>query len=92
MLNLPPFPDNTPSDWKGMTLREIQMRRMLVQARMEIEKYRMDISLTRLRDNNPLTKFGSFTSRLAGAFSIAEYIFFGIKAIKWIWPFFRSKK
>ena len=75
-----------------MTLREIQMRRMLVQARMEIEKYRMDISLTRLRDSDPLAKFGSFTSRLAGAFSIAEYIFFGIKAIKWIWPFFRGKK
>lgn len=94
MINLPPYP-NEPIDpsWKGLTLQEIQMRRTLVQARMEIQKFKMSAQVDGMRQRAPI--FGgpqSLFSRLSGAFTLAEYGAVAIKTLKLISPFLRRKK
>lgn len=41
MINLPPYPKDTEPQWEGLTLEQMQMRRTLVQARMEIQKFKL---------------------------------------------------
>ncbi|MDE5661703.1 MAG: hypothetical protein K2F91_01930 [Muribaculaceae bacterium] len=93
MINLPPFPNEPVPDWRGLTLREIEMRRALVQARMEIQKFKMSAHVDGVRQRTPF--FGgpqSLFSRLSGAFTIAEYGFFAMKAFKLISPLFRKRR
>lgn len=89
MINLPPFHnDPTGDDWAGMTLQEIQMRRALVQARMEVQKFKLNMAVERLQNNNPLGNTNSWLTRVAGAFSWVEYAFMAFKIFKW----FRNRK
>ncbi|MBO4978620.1 MAG: hypothetical protein J6C67_07915 [Muribaculaceae bacterium] len=92
MINLPPYPELPPSNWQGMTLREIQMRRTLVQARMEIQKYKMNIAIEGARQKLPFFGGSGVLSRLAGAFSFAEYAFMAIRLFRLAAPLFKRKK
>ncbi|MBD5234150.1 MAG: hypothetical protein HDS65_08245 [Bacteroidales bacterium] len=93
MINLPPYPERPAEQWPGLTLHEIQMRRALVQARMEIQKFKISAQTSSYRDK--VSFFGgsnSLFSRVSGVISIAEYAFLGIKALRFITPFIRRKK
>lgn len=93
MINLPPYPKKQASNWGGMTLQEIQMRRTLVAARMEIKKFQMASQIEAMKSRTPV--FGgsnSLFSRLSGAFTMAEYAFFAIKVFRLMSPLFRRKK
>ena len=93
MINLPPYPKAPENNWKGLTLDEIRMRRALVQARMEIQKYKLSGQIDSMRERTPL--FGgsaSLFSRLTGALSFAEYAFFAIRLVKLVSPIFRKKR
>lgn len=93
MISLPPYPKPTGPQWRGMTLQEIQMRRTLVQARMEIQKFKLASQSEAMKNRAPL--FGganSIFSRVSGAFTVAEYAFFGIRLIRLISPLFRRRK
>lgn len=93
MINLPPYNKTPDPQWKGLTLDEIRMRRALVQARMEIQKYRLGTQLESVRERTPL--FGgssSLFSRLTGALSFAEYAFLAVRLFRMVAPIFRSKK
>lgn len=93
MINLPPFPKDTGPVWKGMTLREIEMRRTLVQARMEIQKFKLTANVEAMKTRAPL--FGgsnSLFSRLSGAFTMAEYAFVAVRLFRMVSPLFRKKK
>jgi len=93
MINLPPYPNETPSDWKGLTLQQIQMRRTLVQARMEIQKFKMSSQIDRYRRRSPVfCTPDSLFSRLTGALTLAEYGFIAIKAFRFISPLFKGRK
>lgn len=92
MINLPPFPKNENPDWHGMTLDEIRMRRIVVQTRMEIEKYRMGAGIESARQGTPLLGSDGIVGRLARVFSIAEYAFMAFKLVRLISPVFRKKK
>ena len=93
MINLPPYPDSLPPDWDGLTLREIQMRRALVQARMEIQKFKMSAHIDSARQRAPFFKGpSSLFNRLSGAFTMAEYAYFALKAYKIVSPFFKKRK
>lgn len=92
MINLPPYPDLPPSNWRGMTLREIQMRRTLVQARMEIQKYKMSNAIDGARRKLPFFGGTGVLSRVAGAFSFAEYAFMAVKLFRMVSPLFKRKK
>ncbi len=93
MINLPPYPQNSTPDWGGMTLQEIQMRRTLLAARMEIKKFQMASQLKAMKSKAPV--FGgpnSLFSRLSGAFTLAEYGLFAIKIFRLVSPMFRGRK
>ena len=93
MFNLPPYPQASGPTWGGMTLHEIQTRRTLVQARMEIQKFKMTSQITDMKTKAPV--FGgsnSLFSRLSGAFTLAEYGFFAIKIYRMMAPIFRKRK
>ena len=93
MINLPPYPKAPENNWKGLTLDEIRMRRALVQARMEIQKYKLNGQIEGMRERTPL--FGGSSSlfpRLTGALSFAEYAFMAVRLIKLVSPIFRRKK
>lgn len=93
MINLPPYPQNTTPGWSGMTLQEIQMRRTLLAARMEIKKFQMASQLEAMKSKAPV--FGgpnSLFSRLSGAFTLAEYGLFAIKIFRLVSPMFRRRK
>lgn len=93
MFKLPPFPQPAGPQWGGMTLDEIRMRRTLVQARMEIQKFKMTAQMESMKASAPL--FGgsnSIFSRVSGVFSVAEYGLFAFKIIRMILPFLRRKK
>ncbi len=97
MINLPPYHNSPASpgapDWEGLTLREIEMRRTLVQARMEIQKFKLNGQLDGIRQSTSrFTDVSSVFSRLTGVFSVAEYAFFAVKAFRLISPLFRRKK
>ena len=93
MISLPPYPNDPVPDWRGLTLREMQMRRALVQARMEIEKFKMSAHIASARNRAPIFGgSGSLFSRLTGALSIAEYAFFAVKAFRLVAPIVRRKK
>ncbi len=93
MLNLPPYPQNPQqNDWSGHTLEEIRMRRVLVQARMEIEKYKLEKAFNNAKSNTIFGGSGSAVSRIANTFSWMEYGFFIMKAIRTIRSVFRKKK
>lgn len=93
MINLPPYPKAPDNGWKGLTLDEIRMRRALVQARMEIQKYHLQTHLEGMRERTPL--FGgssSLFSRITGALSCAEYAFLAVRLFRMVAPIFRNKK
>lgn len=93
MINLPPYPQTPDSDWAGLTLDEIRMRRALVQARMEIQKYKLNAQIEGMRERTPL--FGgssSLFSRLTGALSFAEYAFLAVRLFRMVSPIFKKKK
>ncbi len=96
MISLPPYHSDSPRtdiEWKGLTLDEIRMRRALVQARMEIQKYKMSGIVESVRERSPL--FGgesSLFSRLTGAISFAEYAFVAVKLFKLVGSIFRKRK
>lgn len=96
MINLPPYQSSTPEQeaWKGMTLEEMQMQRALVQARMEIQKYRINAYANGIKESTPLLSGGknSMLSRIAGAFTFVEYVSFAVKLIRMISPIFRKNK
>jgi hypothetical protein len=62
------------------------MRRALVQARMEIQKFKMNAAAEACRNKMPLlgNSSNSFLGRIAGAFSIVDYGVFAFKAVRWI--------
>ena len=88
MINLPPYPKTGDQNWRGLTIREIQMRRVLVQTRMEIEKYRMSTAMDRVKERTPLLGGSGLLSRFAGTVSIAEYAFMAFKIV----PFSKKKR
>lgn len=93
MISLPPFPNDPQPDWKGLTLRDMQMRRTLVQARMEIEKFKMSAHLDSAKSRTPF--FGgaqSIFSRVTSVFTIAEYGYFAVKAFRLMAPLFRKRR
>ena len=93
IINLPPYPKEETIQWSGFTLGEIRMRRALVQARMEIEKFKLNAEVERYKQRAPI--FGgrsSLLSRVAGAFTVAEYAFFAIRLFRMAAPLFRRKK
>ncbi len=92
MINLPPYPKPANADWRGLTLREIQMRRVLVQTRMEIEKYRMSAGVDNLKRRTPLLGSSGMFSRVASVFSFAEYAFLAFKVFRMVVPLFRKNK
>lgn len=86
MINLPPYPNNPTPDWPGLTLQEIRMRRALVQARMEIQKFKMNAAAETCRNKMPLfgNSSNSLLGRVAGAFSVVDYGIFAFKAVRWL--------
>lgn len=93
MLKLPPYPQATGPQWGGMTLDEMRMRRTLVQARMEIQKFKMSAQIEAMKTSAPI--FGgsnSIFSRVSSVFSVAEYGLFAFKIIRLVLPFLRRKK
>ncbi len=92
MINLPPFPKTQTPGWKGMTLREIQMRRIVVQTRMEIEKYRMGAGVDNVRRKAPFIGTHGVVGRVAGVFTFAEYAMLAFKIFKWVSPLFRKRR
>lgn len=74
-----------------MTLREIQMRRTLVQARMEIQKYKMNVAIDNARQKIPFFGGTGMLSRVAGAFSFAEYAFMAVKLFRLVMPLFKRR-
>ena len=99
MINLPPYPKAPDNGWKGLTLDEIRMRRALVQARMEIQKYHLQTHLEGMRERTPLfggssSLFSRITSSdlVFGALSFAEYAFLAVRLFRMVAPIFRNKK
>lgn len=92
MINLPPFPKTEVPGWKGLTLRELQMRRIVVQTRMEIEKYRIGAGVEHIRRRTPLLGSEGVVGRVASVFSFAEYAFLAVKIFRWVAPLFRKHK
>lgn len=79
--------------WKGLTLDEIRMRRVLVQARMEIQKYKLADQCEQLRERTTFVGGGnSLLSRMAGVMSYAEYAILAFKMFRKISPMFKRKK
>lgn len=93
MINLPPYPKEEAVQWPGYTLDELRMRRALVQARMEIEKFKLNAEVERYKQRAPiLGGRSSMLSRVAGAFTLAEYAFFAVRLFRMAAPLFRRKK
>lgn len=92
-MTLPPYPKNSEDEWPGLTLDQIRMQRAIVQARMEIQKYKMYAQYQGVRERVPMLGGGSsLLSRVTGAFSWAEYAFMGFKLVRTIAPLFRKRK
>lgn len=68
------------------------MRRALVQARMEIQKFRINAAAGAAKEKIPLLggRSNSVLGRLAGAFSIVDYAIFAYKTVRWL--FFRKRR
>lgn len=93
MINLPPYPKEEDIQWSGYTLDQIRMRRALVQARMEIQKFKLSAAVDQCKQKSPLLSGrSSILSRVAGAFTVAEYAFFAIRLFRMAAPVFRRKK
>lgn len=93
MISLPPTVKTEEPTWSGMTLEEMQRQRTLVQARMEIEKFRLGAQAQHMRSSAPL--FGgsnSLFTRLSGAFTFTEYAVFAIRLVRMISPIFKKRK
>lgn len=92
MISLPPYPNHSTPDWSGLTLQEIRMRRALVQARMEIQKFRINAAASSCKEKIPLLggSSNSLLGRIAGAFSIVDYALFAYRTVRWL--FFRKKR
>ena len=88
MINLPPFPNDPADNWAGLTLHEIRLRRTLVQARMEKQKFKLGTQMERCRRGMPLGIF----SRIASSLSVAEDAILAFKAVRLLRPLFRRKK
>ncbi len=81
MSSLPSFNNAAPGQWKGYTLREIQMRRTLVQARIEIQKYKLSMATQGVRDKFSGNGSGVM-GRIMSAFTYAEYAVMAFKVIR----------
>jgi len=93
MINLPPYPKEEAVEWPGLTLEQMQMRRALLQARMEIQKFKLNAEVERYKQKAPfIGGNSSVISRIAGAFSWFEYAFFAIRLYRLAAPIFRRKK
>ena len=93
MINLPPYPKEEAVEWAGLTLDQIRMRRALVQARMEIQKFKLTAQVENCKKRAPfIGGSSSLLSRVAGAFTVAEYAFFAIRLFRMAAPIFRRKK
>lgn len=93
MINLPPYPKEEDVQWSGLTLDQIRMRRALVQARMEIQKFKLSAEISSCKEKMPLVGGrSSLLSRVAGAFSVAEYAFLAFRLFRMAAPLFRRKK
>ena len=69
MINLPPYPKEEDVQWSGLTLDQIRMRRALVQARMEIQKFKLSAEISSYKQKMPLVGGrSSLLSRVAGGF------------------------
>lgn len=93
MISLPPYPKTAKPDWGGLTLQEIQMRRTLIAARMQIKKFQMASQLESMKKRTPV--FGgsnSLFSRLSGVFTFAEYGVFAFRIFRLLSPVFRRRK
>ncbi|MDE6206993.1 MAG: hypothetical protein K2M55_04215 [Muribaculaceae bacterium] len=93
MISLPPYPANDGPKWGGYTLDQIRMRRALVQARMEIQKFKMTADIDKYRSKTPLLGGGSSVlSRIAGVFTVAEYGYLAWKVLRMVAPMLRRRK
>lgn len=93
MNNLLPYSKTENAEWSGYTLDQIRMRRALVGARMEIQKFKLTSQLTALKEKTPV--FGnssSLFSRITGALSFAEYAVIAIRVFKFTKGLFRKKR
>lgn len=93
MINLPPYPKQPENNWQGLTLEQLRMRRALVQARMEIQKYKLEATVDSMRQRTPF--FGgtsSLFSRITGALSFAEYAMIAVRMFKLVSPIFKRRK
>lgn len=103
MKSTSPYPKPQSSsrlpEWRGYTLDEIRYRRVLVGARMEIEKYKLSTYYRDFKERNPF--FGGsgesgrsrgIFSRIMGAFTYTEYAIMAFKLFRRVIPLFRRKK
>lgn len=91
MSTLIPSAKDGANEWRGMTLEQIQMQRALVQARMEIQKFKIATHLEAARKSSFFGE-GSLLSRFSGVFTFAEYGVMAFKLVKTIAPIFRRRK
>lgn len=87
-----PYPKTATAQWRGLTLREMQMQRTLVQARIEIQKYKMSAYADGMRQRVDALGGTGIMSRILGAFSYAEYAMFAFRLVRKAIPLFRRKK
>lgn len=78
--------------WKGYTLEELRYRQAIVKARTEIEKYRLGVFVEQVKEHNALFGSKSVFSRVAGAFSYAEYAILAYRIARKVLPVLRKKK
>lgn len=91
MTSLPSYNNGTPAEWRGYTLREIQMRRTLVQARMEIQKYKLSMATQGVRDKFSGNGNGVM-GRVMNIFTYAEYAVMAFKVIRKAVGFFKRSR
>lgn len=84
--------NSDPNAWKGYTLDELRYRRALVEARTEIEKYRLSAMAGQLKERSGFFGSNSLFSRVAGAISYAEYAILAYRMARKVIPLFRRKK
>lgn len=79
------------SDWKGLTLEEVQYERAVTLARAEIERHRLSLDMDRARQGNVLLSRTTFTKML-GVVSFTDMIVLGVKLWRSISPLFRNRR
>lgn len=78
--------------WKGYTMEDLMLRRAEIYARREIEKYRLQIATSALRENTPMLNGAhGFMSKASSWFTYLEYALVAFRMAKRITPLFRRK-